>query len=590
MIALDIEVYKNYFLAVFKNIDNNNVKIIEVKGENSLPSPTDLKTVYLLLNQRETFGFNSLNYDIPILLYFLTNKTCKELYKLSKWIIESDTMPWDVYNQFDLCDKFIKRHIDIRKPASNVGGLKMLVSRLHFSKIKELPYDPHSTLNTEQMNNIKRYCINDVDATIYLYNHIKQELTLRENLEKEYKVDVISKANPAVAETLMLKLLPTKLYKQTNLHRKFKYKIPTFLQFEHLQLFEIIENLKKHTFETDKDYKITLPNFLTKEEIKIGETYYKMGIGGLHSTEKSQVVHATENTYIIDKDVASYYPNIIIKQNLFPKQAGFDFVLKYHMLVLKRLKAKKEGDKVTADSLKIVVNSIFGKFGNKWSRFYDPECLINVTLTGQLALLLAIEKLESAGIKVISANTDGFVSVVPKHKYEEYEEICKSWERITQLDLENNFYKSLYSIDVNNYIAIHKDGTHKAKGIFAKTTLMKNPAGYISKLAVIERLKNGTDIKETISKCKDLSMFVICRKVTGGAVWKGKEIGSIVRWVHSKNGEQISYLENGNKVSLSEQALVVQNFPEIFPKCLDYDRYVQDAQEILDKFDARKDD
>ena len=113
----------------------------------------------------------------------------------------------------------------------------------------------------------------------------------------------------------------------------------------------------------------------------------------------------------MDCDVASYYPSIILNQGLCPANIGENFLRVYKKIVDERLKAKKEGDKVVSESLKIVINGSFGKFGSKFSALYAPEMLLQVTLTGQLALLMLIEKLENADIKVISANTDGVVSV-----------------------------------------------------------------------------------------------------------------------------------------------------------------------------------
>ncbi len=42
----------------------------------------------------------------------------------------------------------------------------------------------------------------------------------------------------------------------------------------------------------------------------------------------------------------------------------------------------------------------------------DKKQCIKVTINGQLFLLMLIEKLELAGIHIISANTDGIVSII----------------------------------------------------------------------------------------------------------------------------------------------------------------------------------
>ncbi|KKS65278.1 MAG: hypothetical protein UV34_C0020G0001, partial [Parcubacteria group bacterium GW2011_GWB1_42_6] len=42
--------------------------------------------------------------------------------------------------------------------------------------------------------------------------------------------------------------------------------------------------------------------------------------------------------------------------------------------------------------------------------------MIQVTITGQLALLMLIERLELCGVPVISANTDGLVVECPRDR------------------------------------------------------------------------------------------------------------------------------------------------------------------------------
>ena len=51
----------------------------------------------------------------------------------------------------------------------------------------------------------------------------------------------------------------------------------------------------------------------------------------------------------------------------------------------------------------------FGKYGDAFSTLFDPGAMLAVTLSGQLMLIDLIERLTEAGIRVISANTDGLV-------------------------------------------------------------------------------------------------------------------------------------------------------------------------------------
>ena len=164
-----------------------------------------------------------------------------------------------------------------------------------------------------------------------------------------------------------------------------------------------------------------------------------------------------------------------------------------------------------SDSLKLVLNSAFGKLSNRWSCMYDPAGMLNVTLTGQLVLLMLIETLEDSGCQVHSANTDGIVHEPG------YDIILNGWQEVTGFGLEHTPYRALYSRDVNNYMAITTEGKIKCKGVFAEPGLRKNPAMPIIYKAVVDRLSKDIPVEETIKRCVDIRQFLTVRTVKGGA-------------------------------------------------------------------------
>ena len=245
------------------------------------------------------------------------------------------------------------------------------------------------------------------------------------------------------------------------------------------------------------------------------------------------------------------------------------------------MKAKKEKNKIVNESLKIVINGSFGKLGNKYSTLYSPDLMIAVTLTGQLALLMLIENLELNGISVVSANTDGFVSLMNKKDYDLYDSLCFDWELATGFELEETKYKAIYSRDVNNYLAITDDGKTKGKGIFTLDSISKNPAADVCIESVIDYLINGTSIESYIKNCKDLTKFLTVRSVTGGAVYKEEYLGRVVRWIYSTKGDTIKYKKNGNKVPKSDGSRPIMTLGE-FPSDINYPRYIEESISILD--------
>lgn len=307
-----------------------------------------------------------------------------------------------------------------------------------------------------------------------------------------------------------------------------------------------------------------------------------MGIGGLHSSESSVSHHATGTTRIVDRDVTSYYPSIILNESLYPAHLGPSFLEVYRGLVERRVHAKHAGLKVMSDALKICVNGSFGKLGSKWSVLYSPDLLIQVTLTGQIALLMLIEALEEAGIKVISANTDGVVSIVPEYERKRFEFAVLLWEIATGFNTEETEYSDLYAKDVNNYIAVKPDGTTKLKGLYAPAGMSKNTTNEICVEAVIAKLTQGIDVRLTIGACHDIRKFVTIRKVNGGAKYGDELLGKAVRWYYAKGETRcIEYAANGNRVARSQGARPVMELPDRLPDDIDYDWYAAEAESIL---------
>ncbi|WBF77017.1 DNA polymerase I [Septimatrevirus PSV34] len=225
-----------------------------------------------------------------------------------------------------------------------------------------------------------------------------------------------------------------------------------------------------------------------------------------------------------DNDVESFYPRTILNQRLCPPHLGEAFLTVYEKIVNTRIhpkaeaaKAKKAGDraaakkwKTIADSLKITINGSFGKLGNKYSTLYAPQLMLQVTITGQLVLLMLIEALEQIGIEVISGNTDGIISKYHKSRHDEVRALIAAWEEWTGYKTEETRYKAVFSRDVNSYVAIKEDGGDpearfldeqlgaKTKGAYCErgsalnSILSKNPETLICSDAVVRFLVDGT--------------------------------------------------------------------------------------------------
>lgn len=254
---------------------------------------------------------------------------------------------------------------------------------------------------------------------------------------------------------------------------------------------------------------------------------------------------------------------------------------------LEELKALKRKVKTEADGLKVSANACFGVLGSRYSFLYAPELLIQVTVTGQLALLMFIERITAAGAHAVSANTDGVVFECPVGRQDAVKAAIAEWERVTGLETEETCYCDLWSRDVNAYVARKLDGKFKLKGPVANRSVdavdhMHNPDAEIVTDAALAWLADGTPIEHTIRSCRDIRKFVTVRRVTGGAEIDGKPVGKVVRWYAAVDRvAPMRYITSGNKVPSSDGAKPVMTFPDEFPDDVRYGHYINETLKLL---------
>lgn len=582
-LIIDCEVYPNYFLLSALDIDSNDV----LRFEKSESIELDRNAVRDLMKDNLTISFNGFNYDLVIIAYALKGATNNQIKMLSDLIIKSKKPTYKICSEIKIKVPSVWNHIDLFDVSPGRSSLKIYGGRLHCKHLQDLPIKPDTILTGEEIITIREYCVNDLELTRALLNSLAPQVNLRVKISREYGMDVRSKSDAQIAEAVILheltKVTGKKYRRPSYIEDVFKYDGPDFISFNTPELTNIYERLLNTDFEPGPGGYINMPTWL-KDPIKVDGVPYKMGIGGLHSMENARYIKAESNMELADYDVASYYPSIILSQKMFPDAIGKEFLLVYQDIVMRRLKAKADGDTTVADTFKIVLNSSFGKFGSKYSSFYAPQLLIQTTVTGQLALLMLIERLALGGIKTVSANTDGVVLYYPKQKARDVDLITFEWQLDTSYLLEKTVFKSLASRDVNNYIAVKPDGSIKGKGCFAKTGLSKNPSFNIIYEAVANFIVKGKPIEETITGSDDIRKFVCLRRVQGGATWGGEPLGRAVRFYYSTkidNDEAITYLLNGNKVPMSSGARPVMILPDELPNDIDYDIYIEAANKLL---------
>ncbi len=586
--VLDTEVFPNYFLLGLRAIDGHDApQFFELDGERPFP----VAEVRAALKRYTLVSFNGKNFDELMITLALAGRDCAAIKKAAGMIINTNLKPWTAAAQLGV--KIPQwDHIDLIEVAPGQASLKVYAGRLHAREIRDLPFDPERRLEPGDFAIVRDYCAVDLENTVELYRALEPQVHLREQMSEQYGQDLRSRGDAQIAEHVIKAEVeaitghPAPRPEVPD-SQVIRYVPPRYVGFDMPVLRDLLKRIRETRFQVTGTGKITLPEFL-EEPVTIGGGEYRMGIGGLHSSESSRALVA-DGYELIDHDVASYYPQIILNDGLCPPALGPTFTKVYRAIVDRRLAAKRAGDKVTAETLKIVVNGSFGKTSNKYSTLYSPTMFLHVVLTGQLSLLMLIEYLEQNGYPVVSANTDGIVVRTAPAGRERLKNLVGGWELTTGFVTEEAHYTALYSRDVNNYVALKADGV-KLKGVYARASLAKNPAGEVCVDAVLAYLRDGMAITKTIYDCKDIRRFLFLRKVQGGAVDQaGFDLGRTVRWYYSTEETQpLRYKVNGYKVPETDGARACLVLPDHCPSDLHRAWYVQRAQAMLDDLGATR--
>lgn len=619
----DIEVLPNYILIAFRGSDGSHLMF----DTTSWFTRSKRRQILNILENNLIITFNGIKYDIPIIVHalYVDYHTVRDYYKTSRAIINDRKQPWDIYKMIG--EKPPKwNHIDLKEPAPDpFASLKLYGTRLGSRRLQEFPIDFNKDASDDDISLLRKYCGNDLIITEELYLAILPSITLREKMSKKYGFDMRSLSDAQIAENILINLAKNPV-KRLSLPTGYTvtYIPPRYITFKTKQLQDVFRTLVDHTYNLDGTGKASIPAKIRNMPIKIGDTEYQIGVGGLHSKESKLAVTGG----LMNADITSMYPLLIINQQLYPKSFGKVFLEIYEDIKNVRLIAKAEGasdpdQKEVAGILKIVLNGSFGKFGSKYSKLYDPSLLLQTTITGQLTLLMLIEDLERNGITVVSANTDGVECKAPTRAIKrQIRSIVNKHGELSNLDYEFGEYDELYARDVNNYVAVY-DGYVKAKGAYGnEQPLKKNKETPIVYHAIREFLLHGTQIEDTIDACTELVDFTASRNVKGGGVgisympemypegWDeslarnkrvtkkmlaaqaklnkvyaqkhGKFLGKVVRWYYSTEGETIYYKSNGNKVPKSDGSRYLMDLRDDIPEDLDYEKYYDLAYGYLD--------
>lgn len=443
--------------------------------------------------------------------------------------------------------------------------------RHYYSKYKTLtnegitelvePFDRY--IIEEYVNDLVHYNFNDVYIVCEMVRIKIDEVRLRYSITKSYNVNVLSDARSIIADKLVTKfysemsgLAPEKFNKLTTERRALSFRKIIFphIEFKTQQLQDMLSDMKKVVI-----YRTTKDEFT--KEIEFYGTKYTIATGGIHSVDPPRILRSTDEYTYIHYDINSYYPSIMIAYYVHPEQLNryvFQKLVKFLRDTRVAAKHCKNGEPVvpgvpnaiTAEALKIVINSIYGKLGFERGYLYDRLAQMQVTINGQLMTMMLVEELELNGIHVVSANTDGIVVKLYKDKEEVFKEITNNWKEKNQMGADGERYECFIARDINNYLDRQLDGKVEYKGDLDPKMYLKDltkgfNAPIVAK-AVAAYFLDGVPIMETLTKEKNILEFCKTQNVGrswklsytyfNGIVWSSVNFQRNTRFYVSKNG------------------------------------------------------
>lgn len=623
ILVYDIEVFPNVFHAVVKNTETSHILKLEISERRN-----DLNKILLLFHQikhntdcgKYIFcGYNNIHYDNPIINYLIANQNefinlhysnlCLRINMLSKEIINSGEgfqswYKWKYLVFFDTLDLLTMLYSQKLRV-----GLKEMQVTMQYSNVQEYEGDFNKPLPVSEIDNMIAYNINDVNSTEALLYKCKSDIDLRLAIEDEYGVKVLNKDGVNIG----MKIITHKYLEKTGLTWnqikdlrspcdviELDKVILPMIQFDSKLLQDILIELKKQAVSPGrKGY---------EKHFIFDDLEWTIGVGGLHTVNKPEAFIPEEGWTISDIDVASLYPSMIIEHQFYPPHLGKEFLEVYSNIKEERIEAKHNGNEVKNLTLKLALNGLSGNLQNEHNFCYSPFTVMQIRMNGQLMLLMLAEKLTQIGCKILQANTDGLFILRRLSDEQKFKEVCKEWESLTKLVLEEDQFEAFYQYAINDYLAIKKGykETHnpkllKKKGLFIdEVRLGKGMNAMIIPEAINKCLADGISITDTINNCKDLNKFITYQKVskTFSVEYASKLITRINRYYVSVAGHALlkcKVAEDGtrtNYISLLSGygVTIVNNFDEIkeFPQDINYSYYITEASKITSVFQHKQ--
>lgn len=608
-VIYDIETVKNSFLVVLEDFDSGKqitYKISDYRNDWSIM----VKHWKSLIKRNYYFvGFNNIGFDAQVMEFILQKeRTAEEIYNEAQRVINlPDELRWqNTIPEWKLSFKNIDLYL-IKGFNSNAKrtSLKFLEFNFRLHNIEEIPINHWDNISEEEEKLVEEYCRYDIFATRKALEKFMSEVIARQESSASFGINLDNAAEPKMVKKIFISELCKELgiTKDEMLQRRdlykaelkpFKVTLPKYLRFNDEKL--------KQTYNFYENLLINPHN--TKGAVNLSYRWHGIeivhGLGGLHASINPAIIESSENWIIHDLDFTSFYPFLKIRNKLYPTYLSEKYLEIYEGFYHKRKQCKK-GTPLNY-AYKILLNSSYGLLNEANSPIYCPEAAINVTVIGQLTLLMLVEKLVETckSLKLIQLNTDGVTLKYPVEYKERIIATYQEFAKLVQIEIEDVYYRKMIIQDVNNYISIDIDGKSKRKGIFEiyedldKTGLWnKNTSFNIIPLTLNAYFVEGKDIRKFIKSHTNIYDFcgAIKKKSDFDLVWYDKfgnknECTKITRYFIPKTGSYLVKEYHDGRTTKVESKNPCQVLNKITDENalnynLDYSYYIKKVEEII---------
>lgn len=600
MYIYDEECYPNVWLFGAKHVETGLKYVFEISDRRDDRFQLFAFIEHLKLHSEEMVGFNTIGYDYPVLHDIINNInyiTPSEIYRKSDSIINTEDrfghIIWDRDMHVKQIDLYKIHHFDNKARAV---GLKMLEFVMRLDNIEDLPFKPGQYLQSHEIDQLRDYMFHDIFSTEKFLEHSEGAIKLRREITEKFGKNFINHNDTKIGKDYFLMELEKAGFRVKNVRTNrpvinLNDVVLPYVKFERPEFNEVLNWLRAQQItETKGVFKNLKAN--------IDGFEFVFGLGGIHGSIESQSVYSDDEMVIVDLDVASYYPNLAIKNKVFPAHFGVQFCDTYENVY----NTRKGYAKGTAENgvYKLALNGVYGDSNNQYSSFYDPQYTMTITINGQLLLCMFAEQaIKIEGLELIQANTDGITVRLPRHRVDELEKIREWWQDLTKLELEEAVYDAMHIRDVNNYIAVYEGGKKvKRKGAYGHSKDLawhQNHSMQVVAKAAEAALVHGRDIREFIYTHDDFYDFMMCVKVPRSSklMWGDKQVQNISRYYISIDGDPLTKMmpplaKNGPdapwrsmSVNKGHTVTVCNNIKHASRDNLNYEFYVAEAEKLV---------